>query len=84
MMSPITGDDSRNKAGQASRTSVPSDPAAIEAHKKLLQRINAEKTQRKQREEDRRQKTLDRYNKEVEEKQKVDQEMKDKLAADRL
>ena len=68
MMSPIQGDDSRNKAGQNSRTTVPSDPAAIEAHKKLLHRINEEKTQRKQREDARRQKTLDRYNKEVEEK----------------
>ena len=55
-----------------------------ENHRRLLLKLQAEKIERKQREDKRRQKTLEKYTKDVEEKQKVDQEMKDRLADEKL
>jgi len=58
--------------------------ANLDQHKKLLQSIAEEKKQRKKREDERRQKTMDRYVKDTEEKQKLEGEMKARLAEEKL
>lgn len=74
----------RNGNSKSIKTLEPSAEVSADQHRKLLQKINEEKKERKAREENRRQKTLERYTKEVEEKLKLEQEMKEKLLADKL
>ena len=57
---------------------------ASESHLKLIHKLQEDKVLRKRREDERRTKTLQKYVKDVEEKQKIDQEVKERLAEEKL
>ena len=59
-------------------------PAQADQYKKLLHKLNEEKNERKKREELRRIKTLEKYEREAEEKKKVEEETKQRLADEKL
>ena len=74
--------ETRNMGVQSSKTT--DNSLNVENHRKLLQRLQDDKKERKQREELRRQKNMQKYTQEIEEKIKIDQELKEKLAEDKL
>ena len=72
----------RNQAIRGSKT-IEQNNISNENHLKLIHKLQDDKVMRKKREAERRTKTLEKYVKQVEEKQKVDQEVKDRLAEDK-
>ena len=72
----------RNQAIRGSKT-IEQNKISNENHLKLIHKLQDDKVMRKKREAERRTKTLEKYVKQAEEQQKVDQEVKDRLAEDK-
>lgn len=80
----LTGLLSNDGDGKLDKRNVDSTKISSDQHLKLLQKINGDKQMRKKREEQRRQKTLDKYAQQNEETRKIDAQVKEILAEEKL
>ena len=82
-ISELDGRNNRNQAIRGSKTAI-DQSVTSDGHLRLIQKLQEDKIMRKRREDERRQKTLEKYTKQVEEKQKIEKEVKEKQAEEKF